>query len=117
MIGLEGDTVVERVPVRQQEIDVTIAVQIGRREMARAKGWVRRNEVETFVAVDSTPMPRGTDLTLDGRPGTWSRDSQVHFDQGLIADFAAAAGRAGTELQYAVYTAAASDAAIVSPAQ
>ena len=75
-----------------------------------AKGWVRRNEVETFVAVDSTPMPRGTDLTLDGRPGTWSRDSQVHFDQGLIADFATAAGRAGTQLQYVVYTAAASDA-------
>ena len=75
-----------------------------------AKGWVRRNEVETFVAVDSTPMPRGTDLTLDGRPGTWSRDSQVHFDQGLIADFATAAGRAGTQLQYVVYNAAASDA-------
>jgi putative aminopeptidase FrvX len=75
-----------------------------------AKGWVRRNEVETFVAVDSTPMPRGTDLTLDGRPGTWSRDSQVHFDQGLISELAAAAGRAGTELQYAVYSAAASDA-------
>ena len=75
-----------------------------------AKGWVRRNEVETFVAVDSTPMPRGTDLTLDGRPGTWSRDSQVHFDQGLIGELAAAAGRAGTELQYAVYSAAASDA-------
>ncbi|MDA0337566.1 MAG: M20/M25/M40 family metallo-hydrolase [bacterium] len=75
-----------------------------------AKGWVRRNEVECFVAVDSTPMPRGTDLTLDGRPATWSRDSHVHFDQGLISDLATAAQRAGTELQYAVYAAAASDA-------
>ena len=75
-----------------------------------AKGWVRRNQVETFVAVDSTPMPRGSGLSLDGRPGIWSRDSQVHFDQGLIGYFAAAAGRAGTELQYAVYSAAASDA-------
>jgi putative aminopeptidase FrvX len=75
-----------------------------------AKGWVRRNEVGCFVAVDSTPMPRGTHLTLDGRPATWSRDSQVHFDQGLIEDLGTAAGRAGTELQYAVYSAAASDA-------
>lgn len=75
-----------------------------------AKGWVRRNEVETFVAVDSTPMPRGADLTLDGRPAAWSRDSHVHFDQGLIADLGEAATRAGTDLQHAVYSAAASDA-------
>lgn len=75
-----------------------------------ARGWVRRNQVETFVAVDSTPMPRGVDLALDGRPATWSRDAHVHFDQGLIGDLAQAATRAGTDLQYAVYSAAASDA-------
>ena len=75
-----------------------------------AKGWVRRNEVESFVAVDSTPMPRGTSLQLDGRPAAWSRDSRVHFHQGLIAELDAAAHRAGTGLQYAVYSAAASDA-------
>jgi putative aminopeptidase FrvX len=34
----------------------------------------------------------------------------VHFDQSLIADLARAALAAGTELQYAVYGAAASDA-------
>lgn len=75
-----------------------------------AKGWVRRNEVETFIAIDSTPMPKGSQLCLDGRPGTWSRDSRVHFHQGLIGELDAAAGRAGTGLQYAVYGAAASDA-------
>lgn len=75
-----------------------------------ARGWVRRNEVETFIAVDSTPMPRGTALELDGRPAAWSRDSRVHFHQGLIAELDAAAARAGTGLQYAVYSAAASDA-------
>ena len=75
-----------------------------------AKGWARRNPVEIFIAVDSSPMPASTPLRLDGRPATWSKDAQVHFDQFLIRDLAAAAERAGTELQYAVYGAAASDA-------
>lgn len=75
-----------------------------------AKGWIRRHEVETFVAVDSTPMPRGTRLVLDGRPGTWSKDAHVHFHQGLIGELDRAARQAGTGLQYAVYSAAASDA-------
>lgn len=75
-----------------------------------AKGWAQRHEVETFIAVDSTPMPAETRLTLDGRPATWSKDRGAHFHQGLIAELAAAAEHAGTELQYAVYSAAASDA-------
>ena len=75
-----------------------------------AKGWSRRNRVETFIAVDSSPMPRGSQLTLDGRPATWSKDSSVHFDQRLIGELAAASSRAGTELQYVVYGGAASDA-------
>ena len=75
-----------------------------------ARGWARRNPVEIFIAVDSSPMPRDAQLMLDGRPAIWSKDAQVHFDQFLIRDLAAAAGRAGTELQYAVYSAAASDA-------
>ena len=75
-----------------------------------ARGWARRNEVETFIAVDSSPMPRGVSLQLDGRPASWSRDSRVHFHQGLIGELDAAAVRAGTGLQHAVYSAAASDA-------
>ncbi|MBT7864573.1 MAG: M20/M25/M40 family metallo-hydrolase [Gemmatimonadetes bacterium] len=75
-----------------------------------AKGWASRHEVETFIAVDSTPMPAETRLALDGRPATWSKDRGAHFHQGLIAELDAAATHAGTELQYAVYTAAASDA-------
>lgn len=75
-----------------------------------ARGWVRRNSVETFIAVDSSPMPRGTTLTLDGRPASWSKDSHVHFHQGLIGDLGRAATRAGTELQHVVYQRAASDA-------
>ncbi len=55
-------------------------------------------------------MPRNQQLQLDGRPAIWSRDSQIHFDQRLIADLSAAANRAGTQLQYAVYDRAASDA-------
>ncbi len=75
-----------------------------------ARGWTARNSVEIFIAVDSAPMPRNQQLQLDGRPAVWSRDSQMHFDQGLITELAAAAQRAGTELQYAVYDRAASDA-------
>ena len=75
-----------------------------------ARGWAARNPVEIFIAVDSSPMPRNQQLQLDGRPAIWSRDSQIHFDQGLIADLAVAAQRAGTQLQYAVYDRAASDA-------
>ena len=78
--------------------------------MIGARGWTARNPVEIFIAVDSSPMPRNQQLQLDGRPAVWSRDSQMHFDQGLIADLAAAAQRAGTQLQYAVYDRAASDA-------
>jgi putative aminopeptidase FrvX len=74
------------------------------------KGWASRNPVEIFIAVDSTPMPRGSQLALDGSPGAWSRDSTSHFDQALIRDLARAAERAGTRLQYVVYDGAASDA-------
>jgi putative aminopeptidase FrvX len=75
-----------------------------------ARGWSARNPVEIFIAIDSSPMPRNQQLQLDGRPAIWSRDSQIHFDQRLIADLSAAANRAGTQLQYAVYDRAASDA-------
>ncbi|MDA0748582.1 MAG: M20/M25/M40 family metallo-hydrolase [bacterium] len=75
-----------------------------------AKGWAARNAVETFIAVDSSPMPKNINLSLDGRPAVWSKDTTMHFDQTLVQELAQAATRAGTELQYAVYDRAASDA-------
>lgn len=78
-----------------------------------ARGWAQRNPVQTFIAVDSSPIPRGCQLEVDGRPAAWSRDARVQFDQGLLAEMAAAARRAGTGLQYASYGAAASDASAV----
>lgn len=75
-----------------------------------AKGWAARNPVEIFIAVDSSPVPLGSQLAIDGRPATWSKDAGAHFDQALIRQLAQAAVRANTELQYAVYGAAYSDA-------
>lgn len=75
-----------------------------------ARGWSARNPVEIFIAVDSSPMPRNQQLTLDGRPAIWSKDSSMHFDQKLIQDLSKAAQQAGTDMQYAVYDRAASDA-------
>ena len=75
-----------------------------------ARGWARRNRVEVFIAVDSSPIPKGVDLALDGRPATWTKDAIVQFDQTLIRELASAATAAGTDLQYAAYGAAASDA-------
>ena len=95
------------VPVRNLHICFMVQEEHG---LIGARGWVQRNPVEIFIAVDSSPIPRGVDLKLDGRPATWSKDSVVQFDQKLIKELAAAAVRAGTELQYAVYGAAASDA-------
>lgn len=75
-----------------------------------ARGWAARNPVDIFIAVDSSPMPRNQQLTLDGRPAIWSKDSTMHFDQRLIQDLAQSAQKAGTDMQYAVYDRAASDA-------
>ena len=75
-----------------------------------AKGWASRNRPEIFIAVDSSPMPKNINLALDGRPAAWSKDSSLHFDQAITQDLASAAQRAGTDLQYAVYDRAASDA-------
>ena len=75
-----------------------------------AKVLAHREKPAIFVAIDGCPIPPGTDLVLDGRPGIWSKDKITHFDQFLIVDFIEAARKAGTELQTAVYQEAASDA-------
>ncbi len=78
-----------------------------------AKVLAHREKPEVFLAVDGCPMPEGTPLKLDGRPGIWSKDTLVHYDQRLIVELCQAAQRAGTELQPVVYESAASDASHV----
>ena len=78
-----------------------------------AKVLAARERPEIFIAVDGCPMPPGTDLTLDGRPGTWSMDTKVHYDQCLVRGLCDAAREAGTELQVAVLPHAFSDASAV----
>lgn len=94
-------------PRRTLHLCFTVQEETG---LLGARGWTRRHPVESFIAVDSSPIPAGVELALDGRPAIWAKDAGAHFDQGLIRTLAAAAARAGTELQYAVYGAAASDA-------
>jgi len=78
-----------------------------------AKVLADRERPEVFLAVDGCPIPPGSSLKLDGRPGTWSKDSVTHFDQRLVQALLRCARAAGTELQTAVYDAAASDASEV----
>jgi len=68
---------------------------------------------ETFVAIDGCPMPPGTPLQLDGRPGVWSKDRLTHYDQRLVRALCQAAREAGTELQPVAYDSAATDASLV----
>jgi len=78
-----------------------------------AKVVARDERPEIFVAVDGCPMPAGTNLTLDGRPGTWSKDSLAVYDHRLVRALCDAATAAGTEMQTVVYDGAASDASMV----
>jgi len=78
-----------------------------------AKVLAHRIRPEVFVAVDGCPMPPGAPLTLDGRPGVWSKDRLTHADQELVKAFMQAAREAGTELQSVVYDGASSDASQV----
>ena len=79
-----------------------------------AKALAHREGTATFVSVDGCPMPKGTHLQLDGRPGIWSQDTYAHYDQRLVRFISKAAREAGTELQPVAYpTGAASDAGMV----
>jgi len=75
-----------------------------------AKALAAREKPETFIAIDGCPMPPGAPLKMDSRPGIWSRDSQAHYDQRLLADLLKIAKQAGTGLQPVAYESAASDA-------
>ncbi len=78
-----------------------------------AKVLAQRERPDIFIAVDGCPMPAGTPLKLDGRPGIWSKDRSCHYDQTLLRELCRAALAAGTELQPVVYEQAASDASAV----
>jgi putative aminopeptidase FrvX len=78
-----------------------------------AKVVALREQPQVFIAIDGCPMPQGSPLRLDGRPGIWSKDRLTHYDHGLILALSDAALAAGTELQPVVYDAAASDASLV----
>ncbi len=78
-----------------------------------AKVLARREQPETFIAIDGCPMPPGSPLVLDSRPGIWSKDRLAPYDQPLVRDLCQAAQAAGTALQPVVYDNAASDASLV----
>ncbi|MDX1613083.1 MAG: M20/M25/M40 family metallo-hydrolase [Candidatus Promineifilaceae bacterium] len=97
--------------VRQQTI---IAFTVREEEGGHgAKLLCQREEPALFIAVDGCPMPPGVPLTLDGRPGIWSKDRLAHYDQQVLIELMAAAEAAGTALQPVVYESAASDASLV----
>jgi len=79
-----------------------------------AKYLARSTNPEVFVSVDGSPIPPGSPLKIDGRPGIWSKDRIALYDQDILRDFSEAALRASTELQSAVFDGAASDASLVS---
>jgi putative aminopeptidase FrvX len=78
-----------------------------------AKALAARENPETFISIDGCPIPPGSHVQLDGRPGMWSMDKLGHYDQKLIRFLLQSALDAGTELQLAVYESTASDASMV----
>jgi putative aminopeptidase FrvX len=78
-----------------------------------AKVLANREKPGIFIAIDGCPIPPGSPLKLDGRPGIWSHDQLGPYDQQLVKFFLSCARDAGTELQPAAYDRAASDASMV----
>ena len=97
-------------PLRPTLIAFTVCEEVGG---LGAKIVAQREQPETFIAVDGSPIPPGAPLQIDGRPGIWSRDRLAPYDAGLLQDLMAAAARVGTQLQPVAYDSAASDASLV----
>jgi putative aminopeptidase FrvX len=106
--SLENDALTPKHPTI---IAFTTREEIGRHG---AKYLARSTNPEVFVSVDGSPVPPGSPLKTDGRPGIWSKDRIAQYNQDLIGAFSEAALIAGTELQAVVYDGAASDASLVS---
>ena len=66
-----------------------------------------------FIAVDGCPLASHSPLELDERPGIWIRDRRQFYSIELIEGLSRAAKKAGTELQRAIFTGAASNASSV----
>ncbi len=97
-------------PLRPTLIAFTVCEEVGG---LGAKVVAAREQPETFIAVDGSPIPPGAPLQIDGRPGIWSKDRLAPYDVQLLRDLAAAAERVGTQLQPVAYDSAASDASLV----
>jgi putative aminopeptidase FrvX len=97
-------------PVRPTLIAFTVCEEVGG---LGAKVVAAREQPETFIAVDGSPIPPGAPLQIDGRPGIWSKDRLAPYDAPLLRDLCAAAERVGTQLQPVAYDSAASDASLV----
>lgn len=78
-----------------------------------AKVLAQRERPEVVIAIDGCPMPPGSPLELDGRPGIWSKDRYTNYDHRLVKALCTAAHESGTELQPVVYDSAASDAGML----
>ena len=81
-----------------------------------AKVLARALNPQTFISVDGCPIPPGIPLSLDGRPGIWSRDKSGPYDQNLVRFLYKASLESGTEAQPAAFAAAFSDASMVQSA-
>lgn len=99
-----------RTPRRPTIISFTVHEEGG---CQGAKVLAQRERPEVFVAIDGCPMPPGSPLALDGRPGVWSKDQLTHFDQRLVRAFCRAGREVGVEVQPVVYDRAFSDASMV----
>jgi len=78
-----------------------------------AKALTQRERPHTFIAIDGCPIPPGTPLEIDGRPGIWTYDRHGPYDPRLIAQLRQLAQQVGTELQPVVYGSTASDASMI----
>ncbi len=78
-----------------------------------ATAVARRLNPKTFIAVDGCPIPPGVDLTLDGRPAVWCRDSIAQYNPALVDRIVETGRSCKVEIQRAVYEGAMSDASRV----
>ena len=78
-----------------------------------AKLVARRLAPKRFIAVDGSPIPPGSDLAIDGRPGIWRKDAHTQYSAPLVAELCASARSVNIELQHAVFEQAGSDASAV----
>jgi putative aminopeptidase FrvX len=97
-------------PLRPTVVAFTVSEEVGG---LGAKVLAHHTRPETFIAIDGCPMPPGSPLVLDSRPGIWVKDRQAPYDQQLVRDLCQAARAVGSELQPVAYESAASDASLV----